>query len=167
MDEALKDYATGAMTLGETKTDGSMDYVAISSGLQEELKQWIKGLKDQSASAWLFPSESATPFRPPNYLSRKLKPFAKSLGISSLTFRLLRSTCATYFRQDLKSAQAQLRHASPMMTAKHYMKTIPAEQIAAVEAMDREFAPRKTARKAGKSEPQVSPLKARRASANA
>jgi integrase len=106
--------------------------------------------------AWLFPSETDTPIRPCNYLKRVLKPLAVSVGVgvidagegvgdgaqiltSDLTYQALRRTCATYFRKDLKSAQAQLRHSAPITTAKHYQKSISSDQQAAVEALDAEL----------------------------
>ncbi|HXS95477.1 MAG TPA: hypothetical protein VN736_12810, partial [Candidatus Limnocylindrales bacterium] len=50
----------------------------------------------------------------------------------------LRRTCATFFR-DVKGAQQQLRHASPNVTARHYMQAITAEHREAVAKLDREL----------------------------
>lgn len=152
----MKQAEVGGDRLGEPKTDGSRAYVGVSAGLQAELDGWIKGHGNKARGAWLFPSECGTPIRPGNYLKRTLKPLAVNAGVglidtgkrekdgtpiftSDITYQALRRTCATYFRRDLKSAQTQLRHSTPLTTAKHYQKSISLDQRAAVEKLDEEF----------------------------
>lgn len=156
VDEAIKDHEQGDDRLGDPKTKGSRGYVASTEGLDEEITEWVRELGVIGPDAWLFPSERGTPIRPGNYLKRVLKPLAVEAGVgvkdtgkrdeegkpiltSDITYQALRRTCATYFRQDLKSAQAQLRHTTPMTTAKHYQKAISSDHRAAVEALDAEF----------------------------
>ncbi|MBI4873921.1 MAG: hypothetical protein HY822_04720, partial [Acidobacteria bacterium] len=84
---------------------------------------------------------------PRDHLDDVLKPLAQSAGVEALDFQMLRRTCATYFRQDVKSAQAQLRHSTPATTAGVYQQTISADHRAAVEALDAEFTGRAPAEK--------------------
>lgn len=161
VDEAIKAREKGDDRIGDPKTDGSIGYVAISAELETELRQWIVSLPDRNENAWLFPASKRrgiriAPMIPANYLKRTLKPLAVAASVdvrptgkrdkegnpiltSALTYQAMRRTCATFFRQDLKSAQAQLRHSSPMTTDKHYRKAISADQRAAVERLDAEF----------------------------
>ena len=77
---------------------------------------------------------------PKNYLQRVLRP-AMMHAVQDLDYRAMRRTCATYFRTNLKAAQRQLRHSTPLTTARVYQKTITQEQRAAVEALDAELCP--------------------------
>ena len=59
-------------------------------------------------------------------------------GADQIDLRSLRRTCATYLR-DEAIAQGQLGHSSVKTTKRHYLKTIPADQQARVERLDREL----------------------------
>jgi len=59
-------------------------------------------------------------------------------GVDRIDLRRLRRTCATYLRNE-SIAQGQLRHSSVETTKRHYLKSIPAEQQARVEQLDREL----------------------------
>jgi hypothetical protein len=61
-----------------------------------------------------------------------------------LDYTAMRRTCATYFRQNRKGAQRQLRHATPTTTARVLPKTIAPEHRIAVEALDAELCPERT-----------------------
>ena len=169
IDEAIKQRESGADLIGEPKTDGSVGPVAITASVEMELRHWISNLKDQAPDAWIFPargrSGSATPIRPANYLKRVLKPLAEGedIGITDLTYQALRRTCATFFRADGKSAQAQLRHSSQSTTDRHYRKTISSDHRAAVEKIDAEF----SGKKVSKIESLVSPQFRRAGTRNA
>jgi integrase len=157
VDEAIKQAEKGADRLGDPKTEGSKAYVAISPALQDELDRWLQYLGPIAPNAWLFPSERPSqPIRPGNYLKRVLKPLAVTAGVglvdtgkrtddgkpiytSDVTYQAMRRTCATYFRRDVKSAQTQLRHSTPLTTARHYLKSISSDHRAAVEALDAEL----------------------------
>jgi integrase len=149
IDEAIKETERGDRRIGDTKTTGSRAYVAISTGLQQELEIWIHARRQSdsyhvSASAdssnLLFPSEAGTAFRLGNYLKRYLKPLAKQAGIADLTYQALRRTCATHFQKHGKprDIQAQLRHTKLEMTGR-YVKEIPDQVRSAVDRMDREL----------------------------
>jgi integrase len=63
------------------------------------------------------------------------KPILKT----DVDFRALRRTCATLFgdrAKDPKSTQAQLRHADPTNTLKHYQKSVPASLKAAANMLE-------------------------------
>jgi integrase len=135
MDEALKEKEKGAERIGDPKTEASNAYVAISSGLQEQIEIWIAARRQQKpyhtsipadASDLLFPNEAGQPFRIGNYLKRILKPLAEKAGITDLTYQALRRTCATHFSVEggPKAAQTQFRHTQLAMTGR-YIKQIP------------------------------------------
>jgi integrase len=153
IDEAVKDTERGTNRVGNPKTTGSVAYVTMSEGLQEELRMWTEarrqkrtyhGVADQASreSKLLFPSERGTTFRLGNYLKRHLKPLAEKAGIKDMTYQALRRTCATHFQKfgTPRDIQAQLRHSRLEMTGR-YVKEIPDEVRAAVENMDRELCP--------------------------
>ena len=148
VDEAVKDVERGDRRIGETKTSASHAYVGISSGLQEELDIWIQARRQKrhyhsaatAVSDLLFPTETGSTFRIGNYLKRYLKPLAKGVGISDLTYQALRRTCATHFQKHgtPRDIQAQMRHSKLEMTGR-YVKEIPGQVRDAVESMDREL----------------------------
>jgi integrase len=156
IDEALKQAETGKDRIGDPKTPESENGVAIPESLEKEIRMWIASQK-LSGDDFLFPAATGQPFHPKNYLRRKLrrivaKPGAKynekigdwnrdDLLIPDLDYQAMRRTCATYFRNNLTAAQRQLRHATPIVTAKHYRKAITEDVRAAVEALDRELCP--------------------------
>jgi len=149
VDEAVKETERGNRRIGETKTTGSMAYVGVSTGLQQEIEIWIQARRQQrpyhastsnTVSDLLFATEAGTTFRLGNYLKRHLKPLAKRVGISDMTYQALRRTCATHFQKHGKprDIQAQLRHTKLEMTGR-YVKEIPDQVRIAVESMDREL----------------------------
>jgi integrase len=152
IDQALKEAESGDDRIGapgDTKTAGSAGYVAISSGLQRELEDWLRlrdaqapwrARKDKKTMGLLFPSETGTPFRIGNYLKRVLKPLALQAGIPDLTYQALRRTCATYFQRHggPRDIQAHLRHTN-LATTGIYVQAIPSQIMQAVEDLDAEF----------------------------
>lgn len=138
VDEAFKRAEHGKDRIGEPKTEGSADVVAIPADLERELRAWTKS-QGQSGADLLFPSAVGGPIDPSNYLDRTLRPLGIKAGVPDINFAMLRRTCATYFRENLKGAQRQLRHKTPLVTAKHYQQSIPAEHRSAVEKLDQEL----------------------------
>lgn len=138
IDEAVKDREKqgSGRRLGDTKTETSATTIPITGALETELRAWAA---IRPIGGLLFPSDSGTTWRIGNYLKRVLKPLAVSVGITDLTHQCLRRTCATHFKGDMKDRQMHMRHANPGTTLKHYQKTIPASQRAAVEELDRSF----------------------------
>jgi len=151
IDEAIKEKEKGQKRLGETKSATSNGYVCISSGLDEEIENWMLARSaavpyhhsaDPTGSPFLFPTERGTPFRIGNYLKRYLKPLAAKASVPDFTFQAMRRTCATHFQRhgNPKDAQAHLRHSELAMTGL-YMKEIPEQVKAAVESLDATLCP--------------------------
>ena len=96
-------------------------------------------MENIAPEGWLFPaSRGGGPIRPNNYVKRDLLKLAQAAGVDRIDLRRLRRTCATYLRNE-SIAQGQLRHSSVETTKRHYLKSIPAEQQARVEQLDREL----------------------------
>jgi integrase len=143
-----------------TKTVASDDYVYIPPDLQVELKAWLAGSQGEPQD-WLFQTTHGRPgfLNANNYRERILQPAAIRAGVgvidtgekdqggkpilkTDVDFRALRRTCATLFgdrAKDPKSTQAQLRHADPAITLKHYQKSIPASVKAAAIALENDL----------------------------
>ena len=138
VDEAFKRAEHGEDRIGEPKTEGSADVVAIPADLESELRAWIQS-HGQSGADLLFPSAVGGPIDPSNYLDRTLRPLGIEAGVPDINFAMLRRTCATYFRANLKGAQRQLRHKTPHVTAKHYQQSITVEHRSAVAKLDQEL----------------------------
>jgi integrase len=65
---------------------------------------------------------------------------------ADVNFQVLRRTCATLFgakAKDPRDTQAQLRHADPTVTLRHYQKSIPASVRIAAVALEAELIGRK------------------------
>jgi integrase len=143
-----------------TKTEASHDYVYIPPDLAVELKGWLECSCGEPTD-WLFQTEHGRRgfLNANNYRNRILKPAAIRAGVgvietgkkdekgkpilkTAVDFRMLRRTCATLFgdrAKDPKSTQAQLRHADPAITLKHYQKAIPASVKAAAVALENDL----------------------------
>ena len=66
----------------------------------------------------------------------------EELESTDVNFQVLRRTCATLFgakAKDPRDTQAQLRHADPSVTLRHYQKSIPASVRAAAVALESEL----------------------------
>jgi len=138
IDEAIKEREKqgSGLRLGDTKSNTSDTVVPITQDLEAKLRAWAAM---RPAGSLLFPTEKQTTWSIGNYLKRVLKPLAATVGITDLTHQCLRRTCATHFAGDVKDRQTHMRHAEPATTLKHYQKTIPESQRAAVEELDRKF----------------------------
>jgi integrase len=139
--------------LAPVKTDASDASVYIPPDLQAEMRAWLEWV-DPDPRAWLFPAAMGGPWSAQNYLNRVLKPAAVRAGIGVFTrqsgkgdpvqstdvnFQVLRRTCATLFgakAKDPRDTQAQLRHADPTVTLRHYQKSVPASVRAAAVALE-------------------------------
>ena len=151
IDEAIVDGSPAPV-----KTDASDASVYIPPDLQVEMRGWIECL-GPDPHGWLLPAPKGRPWQAQNYLNRVLKPAAvrARVGISirrtgegeevettDVNFQVLRRTCATLFgakAKDPRDTQAQLRHADPTVTLKHYQKSIPASVRVAAVALEDEL----------------------------
>ncbi len=151
IDEAIVDGLPAPV-----KTDASDASVHTPPDLQVEMRGWLECL-GPGPRGWLLPAHKAGPWQAQNYLNRVLKPAAvhARVGISTrrtgkgeevettdVNFQVLRRTCATLFgakAKDPRDTQAQLRHADPTVTLRHYQKSIPPNVKAAALALEEEL----------------------------
>ena len=70
-----------------------------------------------------------------------MKPAARSVGITDITFQALRRTLATQVQPfgTVKDSQTQLRHADANTTMNIYTQVIPESVRAAVEGLDQKI----------------------------
>jgi integrase len=151
IDEAIVDGASSTV-----KTEASDASVYIPRELRAEINDWLRQ-RTTDPRGWLFPSPKGRPWRSQNYLNRVLKPaaFRARVGLfvrrtrrgtavetTDVNFQVLRRTCGTLFgakAKDPRDTQAQLRHADPYVTLRHYQKSIPNSVRAAAEALETEL----------------------------
>jgi integrase len=151
VDEAI---VAGASTT--VKTHASEASVYMPRDLRIELRRWLEHVGPDPRSL-LLPSPKGRPWSAQNYLNRVLKPAAVRAGVgvymrrtrkgdeiesTDVNFQVLRRTCATLFgakAKDPRDTQAQLRHADPTVTLRHYQKSIPASVKAAALALEAEL----------------------------
>jgi integrase len=101
-------------------------------------KKKIKAVRSSQPSDLVFQSlRTGAPMNDQNILRRHLRPAAKKRGIDpkKATWRSLRTSWATWMGQagaDLKSIQAQLRHARASTTLDIYQQFVPEAQQRAV-----------------------------------
>jgi integrase len=151
IDEAIVEGASATV-----KTEASEASVYIPPDLQIEMRGWLECLSPDPRG-WVFPSPKGRPWGSQNYLNRVLKPAAirAQVGVfkrrtrkggevesTDVNFQVLRRTCATLFgakAKDPKDTQAQLRHADPSVTLRHYQKSIPASVRVAALAFETEL----------------------------
>jgi integrase len=139
IDEALKERQLGEDRIGDTKTDESDSYVPIPPDLSREIAEWIAVHPQRdNPRAFLFLNRRGRAFSVGNYLKKRLKPLAKSVGIPDLTQQAFRLTSSTHIQKHgtVKDMQRHLRHSDPETTLKHYAKAIPESLRTAVEALD-------------------------------
>jgi integrase len=135
IDEAISEELRGANKSVEPKTTESMAAVWIPESLRSDIDQWVSGMEPE---ALLFPSDAGTPILPHNYLFRVLKPAAEAAGLKDVNHRVFRRTCGTLMQgtAGVKDIQAHLRHSSPDVTLRHYVKPIDESVKSAVEGLD-------------------------------
>jgi integrase len=118
----------GTLRPGKAKTKQSKAPVAIPDVLVPALRMWRDHNTGASQDALIFASQAGTPMRPENWLRRRVKPFARSAGISvPVNFRVLRRTFATNAQGhgNPKDVQAHLRHTDIGTTLNEYTQIIP------------------------------------------
>jgi integrase len=151
IDEAIVEGASSMV-----KTEASAASVYIPPDLRIEIQNWIQQ-NSLEPTDWLFPSPKGRPWGLQNYLNRVLKPAAIGARVGLFTrrtrtgnevestdvnFQVLRRTCGTLFgakAKDPRDTQAQLRHADPSVTLKHYQKSIPDSVRTAAAALEAEL----------------------------
>jgi integrase len=139
IDEALKERQLGEDRVGDTKTDESDSYVPVPLDLSREISEWIAAHPQRdNPRAFLFLNRRGTAFSVGNYLKKRLKPLAQSVGILDLTQQAFRRTSSTHIQKHgtVKDMQRHLRHSYPETTLRHYAKAIPESLRTAVAALD-------------------------------
>ena len=92
------------------------------------------------ARSLIFARSDQTPLDRWNLLRKHLKPAAKKLGLSGVTWHLLRHSQATMLDgvgTPIGTMQALLGHSAPEITREIYLHAIPEEQRRAVESVER------------------------------
>ncbi len=143
------------------KTEASEGRVYLPAELSAEVAAWMAANPGGSTD-WLFQTMHGRPghLNQNNYRQRVLQPAAIRAGVgvtdtgkkdakgrpvlkTDVDSRALRRNCATLFgaqAKDPKSVQAQLRHADPTITLKHYQKSIPESVRAAGDQLEQKLA---------------------------
>ncbi len=75
------------------KTEKSERILALSSGLQQDLKEWLAVSPDTGPKGWLFPSENLkTPLGADNTMARYIRPRLQKVGLGWVDYRVMRRT---------------------------------------------------------------------------
>jgi len=88
----------------------------------------------------VFATREGLPLARWNLLRKHLKPAAKKLGLSGVTWHLLRHSHATMLDSvgtPIGTIQSLLGHSTPEITREIYLHAIPEEQRRAVESVER------------------------------
>jgi len=120
------------------KTKRGMRTIPIGSETAEILTVLRPAPVD--ARSLIFAKSDQTPLDRWNLLREHLKPAAKKLGLSRVTWHLLRHSHATMLDgvgTSIGTMQALLGHSSPEITREIYLHAIPEEQRRAVESVER------------------------------
>ena len=98
--------------------------------------------------ALVFATGEGLPLERWNLLRKHLKPAAKKLGLSGVTWHLLRHSHATMLDSvgtPIGTMQSLLGHSTPEITREIYLHAVPEEQRRAVESVERlVFGPKRT-----------------------
>jgi integrase len=121
------------------KTRGGNRDLPLGPALEQALRNHLRrgGTSDHSL---VFPSRNGTHQRPGNLHKRNLLPACAKAELRSFSWHDFRRTHATLLSdmgEPLKTAQAQLGHASISTTAELYAQVVPASQRAAVERLEK------------------------------
>ena len=121
------------------KTQGGIRDVPMGPALERALCQHAARSRTSDDSL-VFPSHNGTHQRPGNLHKRCLLPACAKAELPRISWHDFRRTHATLLSdmgEPLKTAQAQLGHASLSTTAEIYAQAVPASQRAAVERLEK------------------------------
>jgi integrase len=120
------------------KTQGAIRDIPFGPALAKAL--WNHRVPARTSDdSLVFPSCKGTYLRPGNLHKRSLLPACAKAGLRRFSWHDFRRTHATLLSdlgEPLKTAQAQLGHASLSTTANVYAQAIPASQRAAIERLE-------------------------------
>lgn len=143
-DTLMIDEAYSKGEIRRTKTEASRAQVSVPPKLQMEMQFYRAACGNPPADSWMFPSPvTDRPLDLDNYRRDYLKPLGIRAGLGEIDFRALRRSCATLLHRfgGAKAAQGQLRHASPELTLRVYVQTIPEEVRRAAAALEDALSP--------------------------
>jgi integrase/predicted DNA-binding transcriptional regulator AlpA len=107
------------------KTHRSQRPIRLTESDLSRLRQFRKRNVEAQDQDWLFPNTRGTaPFRADNLLERVIRPTATKLGITPVTWHLLRHWHTTVLHDEgipIKVAQERLGHSRAETTMKHYV----------------------------------------------
>jgi len=121
------------------KTKGSLTKIPIAKQLAEELQAWREQCREEeqhkrkwhgptadSPEAFIFPGRNGGFIDSSNYRNRVLHKLAKELGLSKLTFQVIRRTMATLAKDmgHVKDIQGMMRHSRLATTTDVYMQSL-------------------------------------------
>jgi integrase len=121
------------------KTRSGLRDVPIGPALEHALREH-SGRSRIADDTLVFPTRNGTYQRPGNLQKRHLLPACAEAGLRGFSWHDFRHTHATLLSdmgEPLKTAQAQLGHASLSTTAEIYAHAMPSSQRAAVERLER------------------------------
>jgi integrase len=121
------------------KTQGGIRDVPVGPVLEQALRKH-RARSRTSDDSLVFPSRNGTHLRPGNLHKRYLIPACAKAELRRFGWHDFRRTHATLLSdmgEPLKTAQAQLGHASLSTTAEIYVQAVPASQRAAIERLER------------------------------
>lgn len=122
----------------EPKTGASKAPVPIIPTLAAVLQRY-RELSGNPISGVMFPAVNGKPVSLNNVLNRKIKPALRKAGIEWHGWHAFRRELATNLHDlgvDDKTIQAILRHSDVSVTQRCYIKTLPKQSIAAMNAFE-------------------------------
>ncbi len=124
------------------KTEKSVRTVALPSGLQRDLEQWLATSPDTGSDGWLFPSENLkTPLGADNLMARYIRPKLNAVGLGWVDYRVMRRTHSTLMNQqgiDPKLVADQQGHGLNV-NLNVYTQTTVADRLEAAETLESAF----------------------------
>lgn len=146
--DSLQPYGTaynGQFYDGQLKTDGSKNPIPVPERVRPLIDSWRRICPDSSPEALMFPTfgrgerkGKAVPRCAKNFLTRRIRPFARKLGIPDrlVTFQVMRRTLGTDLQKHgtIKDAQTVLRHDDIHTTSNVYIQAIPEQVFNAVNS---------------------------------
>lgn len=136
------------------KTHRGCRPIRLASAEIARLKKFKAMSPQASDDSWLFPNRFGTaPFRADNLLERVIRPTVRKLGITHVTWHLLRHWHSTALHDEgisIKVAQERLGHSRAETTMKHYVHLSQQADAEAAKAVSRRLrAASRTPRAAG------------------
>ena len=124
------------------KTEKSQRKVALASGLQRDLKEWLALSPNTGPDGWLFPSENLkTPMGADNIMARCIRPCLKGVGLEWVDYRVMRRTHSSLMNEkgiDPKLVADQQGHGVDV-NLNVYTQTSLANRLEAVEVLESAF----------------------------